>query len=259
MINVSIDNYNEIVIFWLIFIRWVTILALLPIFDTMTIPMMVKTLFTLIITYAFYPTLSVEVAKDLAYVGVENFWALTIFYTIVGLLIGYLVKAIMSLFLAAGSIITQQVGFAAVTYFDPSTSTQVGPFEKVIQWTMIVIIISSGALLPMFKGVYESFSSIHFYNLHNLGASPQFFLEMFKGIFASALLLASPIIFTNLLITSILGIISRSVPQMNVIMVSFVVNIGLGLLVFAASSEEFFSVAFKLYTDKLGQWFQFVI
>jgi flagellar biosynthetic protein FliR len=42
-------------------------------------------------------------------------------------------------------------------------------------------------------------------------------------------------------------------------MVSFVVNIGLGLLVFASSSEEFFQMAFKMYTDQLGQWFQFVI
>lgn len=259
MINLTIENYNEIVIFWLVYIRWVTILFQLPIFDNMTVPMILKALFPLILSFAFYPTLSLEVAKDLAYVGIENFWILTIFYTLVGLTIGYLAKAIMSLFVSAGSIITQQVGFAAVRYFDPSTSTQIGPFEKIIQWTMIVIIISSGALLPMFKGIYQSFSTIHIYNIHNLGASPAFFLEMFKGIFVSSILLASPIIFTNLLITATLGIISRSVPQMNIIMVSFVVNIGLGLLVFAASSEEFFQVAFKLYTDKLGQWFHFVI
>ena len=42
-------------------------------------------------------------------------------------------------------------------------------------------------------------------------------------------------------------------------MVSFAVNIGLGLLVFAATSDEFFNVAFKLYTQKLGEWFQFII
>jgi flagellar biosynthetic protein FliR len=57
---------------------------------------------------------------------------------------------------------------------------------------------------------------------------------------------------------TVLGIVARTVPQMNVIMVSFVVNIGVGLLIFIVNSNEFFQVAYKLYVDKLGEWFQFI-
>jgi flagellar biosynthetic protein FliR len=42
-------------------------------------------------------------------------------------------------------------------------------------------------------------------------------------------------------------------------MVSFVVNIGIGLLVFFAISEEYFQVAYKMYVERLGDWFQFFI
>jgi flagellar biosynthetic protein FliR len=45
---------------------------------------------------------------------------------------------------------------------------------------------------------------------------------------------------------------------MNVISVSFAVNIGIGLLVFVAGSDEFFQTCFKMYTEKLGMWFQFI-
>ena len=124
---------------------------------------------------------------------------------------------------------------------------------------MLITILSSGALIPMFKGIFNSFWAIHIFDIGKFAHSPEYFVEVFKGIFLSALLLSSPMIFINLLITSVLGVIARMVPQMNVIMVSFVVNIGLGLLVFAASSDEFFRVAFKIYTEKLGEWFQFVI
>lgn len=62
----------------------------------------------------------------------------------------------------------------------------------------------------------------------------------------------------NVLIMCVLGIIARFVPQMNVLMVSFVVNIGLGLLVFMSCSTEFFQVGFRLYTEKLGEWFQLI-
>ena len=88
--------------------------------------------------------------------------------------------------------------------------------------------------------------------------SSEYFVLIFKNIFLSSLLLASPLIFCNIFIMSVLGIIAKLVPQMNIIMVSFVVNIGLGLLIFLSCSEEFFQVAFKIYTDGLGEWFQFI-
>ncbi|MBT5094065.1 MAG: flagellar biosynthetic protein FliR, partial [Halobacteriovoraceae bacterium] len=195
--------------------------------------------------------------KDIQYLGVENFWALTIFYTFVGLIIGYFVKAIMNIFIASGSMITQSIGFAAVRYFDPSSSSQVGPFERLIQWTILIMVITSGALIPMFKGVLASFEAIHVYQLGKMANISIFFLEFFKSIFTASLMLASPILFTHVMIMAVLGIISRTVPQMNIIMVSFVVNIGMGLLVFIACSDEFFQVAYKMYTDRLGEWFLF--
>jgi len=248
-----------LVAFWLAFSRCLAIIFQLPIFDGMSIPAVVKAMTTLMITYAFFPFIQGEVLKDIAYLGVDNFWALTAFYTVTGLILGYLVKSLMNMFISAGSIITQQVGFAAVRYFDPSSGTQIGPFETLIQWTMLIIVVTSGALLPMFQGVFNSFFSIHIYDLGKMVHSTVFFTDLFKNIFLSALMLASPLIFTNLLIMSVLGIIARTVPQMNIIMVSFVVNIGLGLLIFAVSSEEFFQVGFKAYTKHLGHWFQFTI
>jgi flagellar biosynthesis protein FliR len=259
MINLQITDYSVILAFWLSFTRWLTILFQIPLFDSTAIPGIVKTLAILVITYAFFPYVQPMIMKDIAFVGPENFWYLTIFYTIVGLLIGYIVKSIMGAFLAGGSVITQQMGFGAIRYFDPNAAQSIGPFEKIIQWTLVVLILSSGALIPMFKGVIATFHSFHLYDLGKFAKSPEFFLEFFNSLFLAALMLSTPLIFTNILIMVILGIIARTVPQMNVLMVSFVVNIGLGLLVFIAISDEFFQVAFRIYTEKLGQWFQFVI
>ena len=99
---------------------------------------------------------------------------------------------------------------------------------------------------------------MHIYNIGKMAHSTEFFMLMFKSIFISSLMLATPMIFVNIVINSVMGIVSRAVPQMNVISVSFAVNIGLGLLVFVAGSEEFFQTCFRLYTEKLGMWFQFV-
>lgn len=255
----SIVNQVELIAFWLVFTRWYAIMMQFPLFDTFSIPGLIKILTALVISYAFYPIVSPEVLKDISFLGADNFWLLTIYYSFIGLAIGFIVRSIMSIFSSAGTIITQHAGFAAINYFDPQAGQQVGPFEKIISWTIVTMIITSGALIPMFKGAVQSFHTIHIYDLGNLSNSPLFFINFFKSIFLSALLLASPLIFTNILIMAVLGISARVVPQLNIIMISFVINIGLGLLVFIASSEEFFQVGFKIYSEKLAQWFQFII
>ena len=258
MIDINIIDYSKLLAFWLCFIRWLAMIVQLPLFDNLSIPSLVKVLSALIVTYAFFPYISSEMLRDIHYIGEDNFWLLTIFNALVGLAIGFIVKSIMNIFVAAGAIITQQIGFAAINYFDPTNLQRVGPFEILIQWTMLIIVLSSGALLPMFKGANSTFFSIHIYDLGKLGHSADFLLNFFKSIFLSALMLSSPLIFTNILIMIVLGIISRTVPQMNVLMMSFVVSIGMGLLVFAASSEEFFTMGLKIYTKHLGEWFQMV-
>jgi flagellar biosynthetic protein FliR len=249
---------SVIVAFWLAFTRWLAVMFQLPLFDNVSIPVIVKVLATLVMTFAFFPLIENQIMMDIKYVGVDSFWYLTIFNTLIGLAIGFFVKSIMSIFTSAGAIITQQVGFNALHYFDPNAGAQIGPFEKLIEWTILMMVLTSGALIPMFKGVISSFSSIHIYNLGKMAHSPEFFIMMFKSFFLSALMLSTPMIFINIVINAVMGIVSRAVPQMNVIAVSFAINIGLGLLVFVAGSDEFFQTCFKIYTEKLGQWFQYM-
>lgn len=258
MISIQITDMTMIVAFWLAFTRWFAVIMQLPLFDSVTIPSIVKVLTTLLLTFAFFPLIQNELIKDITYVGQNSFWYLTIFNTLIGLVIGYFVKSIMSIFISSGALITQQMGFNALHYFDPNAGGQVGPFEKLMEWTVIMMILTSGALLPMFKGVISSFSSVHVYNLGKMAHSIEFFMQFFKGVFISSIMLASPMIFVNIVINGIMGIVSRAVPQMNVISVSFAINIGLGLLVFLVGSDEFFQTCFRIYTEKLGNWFQFI-
>lgn len=259
MIDITVIDYTVLTAFWLTFTRWVAILFQLPIFDNMSVPSIVKILSSLMITYAFFPVVQDVMVKEVITVGADKFWYLTFFNTVIGLLIGFLVKSIMNLFIASGSIMTQQIGFSSVSYFDPTFVSRIGPFEKIIQWTIIIMIITTGALVPMFKGVLNSFFTVSMINIGKMAQVHIFYNDFFKGVFQAAFLLATPILFTNLLLNLVMGIVARTIPQMNILMVSFVVNIGIGLLVFFAISEEYFHVAYKMYVERLGDWFQFFI
>jgi flagellar biosynthetic protein FliR len=240
MITVTMVNQASVVSFWLCFSRMVAIIFQLPVFDNNSIPMIVKILASLLISYAFYPFVEPTLMSEVQSMGVDNFWWLTLFHTVVGLVIGFLVKSIMQIFLSAGTLMTQQIGFASINYFDPTHAARVGPFEIIIEWTLLIIIITSGALIPMFKGILMSFQNISIANVGDLANVHHYYLEFIKSLFGTSFLLASPILFSNLILNVILGIVARAIPQMNVLSVSFIINIGLGLLIFYAKVMNFF-------------------
>lgn len=259
MISVSLTDYNTFLIFWLSFSRWVAIFFQLPILDSKMIPGTIKIFLSILVAYALLPEVEGILMKELAAVGVENIIFLTIYHAFTGLIIGFLVRSIMNIFIATGMVMTQQIGFGGMRYFDPTFLQSIGPFERLIQMTILMGVLFSGALLPMIKGALISFHSINLFNLTKLADSPSFFTTLFVGFFSSAVLLATPLLFTNILVTTVMGIIARLVPQMNVLMVSFVINIGVGLVVFLMISFEFFQVGFKVYTDFLGKWYQYIL
>lgn len=257
MISVNIVDKYSLIAFWLSFIRWITTLYQLPLFDNTGIPEVLKVLFSLVICYAFFPYVKPYVIQDMSYWGENNFWVLTFAYTIIGISLGFLIKLFMSAFIIAGSLITQNIGLSAARYFDPNYQS-VGPFEKFIQETMIILIVSSGALIPMFKGVFLSFQKI---NLHTIFATGmafemQWFMELLKSIFMTGLVLASPIVIMQILLSLVMGIVARTIPQMNILMISFIINICFGFILFMIISDEFFHVSFGIYMDFLGKWFQ---
>jgi flagellar biosynthesis protein FliR len=256
--NFTLGDQTVFLAFWLGFSRWVAVLFQLPLLDNQSVPMVVKVLTSFLISYAFFPHVQGTLVAEIQTVGVENIWLLMMFHTCTGLIIGFLVKIIMSLFVATGSLLTQQIGFASVSYFDPTQGQQVGPFERILEWTILILVLSSGALVPMFKGVFNSFFSVSFLNADKMLKSPEYFVLFFKSSFSASILLAGPLIFANLLINLVMGIVGRTVPQLNVMMVSFVVNIGLGMILFLGIAEEFFQVSYDLYIEKLGEWFQFL-
>ena len=255
---ISLDNIHLFSAFWLILSKWLAAIVQLPHFNESAIPMRVKILFSLVVSIAFSPVLLPIVQEDLLYVGVENFWFLQIFYLITGLLIGYGVKTIINIFQAAGAVISLQVGFSAASYFDPTTSSRSDPLEKLIRWTILVMVICSPSLAPMFKGLLTSFTTASLKNFGMNLFNIETVFSFFKGIILSAITLALPIIVTNTFINALLGVISRLVPQLNIIMISFVVNIAVGLFVFIGISTEFFEKAIYIYAEYLGIWFKMI-
>jgi flagellar biosynthetic protein FliR len=74
-------------------------------------------------------------------------------------------------------------------------------------------------------------------------------LALSGQVFVIAVKISAPVLVTLLLITVALGVLARTVPQMNVFMVGFPVQVAAGLLVLLAAMPLFQVLLRQLWTD----------
>ena len=110
----------------------------------------------------------------------------------------------------------------------------------------------------MFQGVYNSFFSINLVNNIEMDKIVNYYFHLFKELFKISLILASPILFTNLISYILMGLIAKAVPQMNILVASFSINIFLGLTIFIVVIYDFFYTSQSYYLEFLANWFNFV-
>ncbi len=251
-------SYESFLAFWLCFARSMAFIINLPLFEEVSIPVVVKILFTVFFTFLSFALVEPIILKDISSIGVSNFWWLTIFYTIAGFTLSFLLKLIAEIILSASHLMTQQMGFSQMTMFDPTIQASVSPIERITRWVIIGIILMSGALTPFFKGLvlsYEKFSLIQLIQWKDLG---YFFMKLYWDLFIISLLLASPIVFCGVGFNLLLGLLARMVPQINLLMMSFMITIVLGLVVYFFIFEDWVLTSVEHYTNYLGLWFQWL-
>ena len=104
----------------------------MPLFEDVSIPVLLKVLFSLIVAYCFFENVQNPVLADIQQFGIHNLVFLTMGEALIGLAMGFLANSFLSIFYSAGTLISQQIGFGAIRYFDPTMGGQTGPLEKII-------------------------------------------------------------------------------------------------------------------------------
>src|SRR5262249_46827152 len=79
------------------------------------------------------------------------------------------------------------------------------------------------------------------------------------GLFAVGVRIAAPVLLVLLLVNGALGVLARTIPQLNVFAVGFPVNVGVGLVVLGASlpfTARFLAGRFDAVADALAALLQ---
>lgn len=242
---------NQLGFFLLVFTRISGIFTAAPIFGSRNFPVYAKAGLALLISYIIFPL--VYSAKAVIPDQMLAYAFMVISELLIGLLIGYISTFVFSAVQMAGQLLDMQIGFGIVNVIDPQFGQQiplVGNFKYIL--ALLVFLASNGHHV-LLSALFDSFKMIPVtgvvFNTHIV----ELVVDMMFTLFITALKISLPILSALLLTDMALGILAKTMPQMNIFIVGIPGKIIIGLFVLALAMPvyiAFLEVGFNgMYRD----------
>lgn len=151
---------------------------------------------------------------------------------IMGLLLAFVVKLNFAAFQLAGQFMSFQMGFSMARAVDPATGAQSNSLSQFLYLFAILVFFAIDGHHLLLRALAASFDTVPPNSFHLNPSLSGILVKAGSQMFLIALKLAAPIMIALFLSNLCLGIVARTVPQMNILMIGFPINIGLGLVFF---------------------------
>lgn len=225
---------------FLIFVRMLGFMRFCPGFQRKELPVNVKIGFAITFTILLVGILKpAQIPQDSSLV-----LAIIINY-IFGVLLSFIAYCLLVTVEAGGDMINTQMGMSSATVLDPSTSGQVSVMGKLMGLVGLLIFINIGGMYWVLNAFIRSFEVFPIYGTSiplNEVLNIEYLIKLTSNILYIGLQFAAPVLIATLGQDVILGIISKTAPQINVFQLSFLFKPILGALLLYLLMPTMFSV-----------------
>lgn len=226
MINVA---YFTALIF--VFIRLLTFFITVPIFFPKGTPNALKVILVLGMSYILLPGVYTSNVPAINSMGL--FIIAAINEVITGLTLGFLTNLCFNFIRFAGSLMDLQIGFGMITMYDPTSTSNTTLLEHLLYWISLIIFLIIDGHHMLIKQLIDSFNYVHIGSFALYQDSIMQIVKAFSGFFSIGLKIAIPIVLIILITDLTLGLVARTVPQLNVMILGLPIKIVVGLAIFS--------------------------
>lgn len=208
-------------------------------------PNAVKVGLTLVIAYIVMPGVDYSTVSNIN--NIFPFIMNCINEAAAGLTLGFVINLCFASFRFAGNLMDLQVGFSMMSFFNPNTNSNTTLIENAMYWFSIVIFFLIDGHHMIIRALIESFNIIKPGNLILNTDSINIIILAFIQYFAIGVKIAIPIVMIILITDLTMGLIARTVPQLNIMVLGLPVKILIGLLAFSISLPIFMKYIIAAY------------
>ncbi len=247
-------DYGAFIGFTLVLVRMSGLLLSMPILGATTIPVQARIGFVAITSYIVFSVAKLPPVDTGIPMG--RFTFMLMGELAIGLTIGYASQLIFSAVQFAGQLIGFQIGFGIVNVLDPTTNSEVSITSQFWNIVALLVFLAINGHHWLIAAAAKSFDLIPVLGFTPHAGLVDLITTLTADVFVLAIKLAAPVMATMLLLNVALGLIARTVPQMNVFIVGFPVQIALGLFMIGVGLPVFYQVfrgsVFNLFENIIG-------
>lgn len=214
-----------------------------PLFSSRSISMPVRTALLLLFSFLLLPG-AVATAAGGGPVQVGPATLAT--EAILGVLLGLGAAIFVAAAESAGDMLAVQMGLSGANVLDPSSGTQMPVIGQFLGLFVLAMILGTGGHLVLIQTLGLSLEAFPVGAPLNLEAGMPAIVGMLGSQFVLGLRFAAPVVAAMMIGNASLGVMAKTVPQLNVLMMAFPLQIAIGLFTLGLS--------LPLIAGFFGQW-----
>ena len=251
MANLLSYDASQLLAFILVLVRVSGIISTAPVFGSSNIPPQIKVVLSLILALILYPFIPlITVYPDRP----DHYIMLIASELLIGLVLGIIARFLFGAVEFAGTVIGFQMGLGMAIVFDPQSQEQISLVGRFENATATLIFLAMDGHLIVLQALVRSYSVLPLGGASISRPLVENLTELSASVFVIGLQIGAPLIVALFLANAVVGLLARSVPQIQVFVVGFPLTLMLGFL-FLFFGMPFFAQAVHQMFEKLDTQF----
>ena len=242
---------QEWVVFtFLVFVRLGTFFMFAPVFNFVKLPVNIRIVFSFVLALFFSSILGEIPAYE---GGFLSFAGWIIVEIVNGAALSFGMVCAFAVFHFAGRILDFQMGFGVAGLIDPATNIQAPMIGTMMNLLAIIVFVLAGGVTLVFRTLHLSLLSVPPGTAFQL-QTPLLFIAQAGLIFSRSVSLVAPVMIAVFLLDIVMAFAGRTMPQMNVFILSIPAKIALGLSILAATIVYSQPLVRRIYESIFQFW-----
>lgn len=236
----------SILIFLMVLFRMLAFFGVVKVFFPSGTPKYAKLLFSLTSAFIMFPI--INKVTEASFNGVFSIVYYGANEILIGLLMGYVTNLCFNFIKMAGQFLDIHVGFAMSSLIDPISSENITLIEKLIYMTSILLFLMINGHHMLIKAFIGSYKVLGIGQTILVSENLSKIMGAFIYFFNLGIRISLPVTLVILIINFVLGLASRAVPQLNVMILGMPIKIIVGLVVLILSMPlmaKLFKIGFE--------------
>jgi flagellar biosynthetic protein FliR len=267
----SLFNFNEMELFtfFAVLVRISVLVAVLPFLGDKYVPVPVKILLSLAISVVVFPTLVSTGQIDPMAAAVWSSSAGGILGTVAmeaifGLVLGFTAKLAFDAISFSGHLVGTFMGFAAASTYDPRQESQTGVVSEIQMSIAMLIFLALDGHHFMLRSAIDSFRYLGIGGVTTLGhatlgaAFSARLVDLTGQVIKLGIQLSAPVAVAMFGVNVAFAVMSKAMPQLNILVLSFAVSALVGLLVLFLSLPDYSGAVENIFS-RIGDWMESMV